>query len=216
MPVEVLSGPSEPFWSRYITAMSDTPLEPDSPEDDTLRSEIWTTDGGSHLEMLIDSRVWSQTDTDRAKDSFCKATDMTFDVASHSPSCIGGLLCDDARIAELNNAFRGKGSATNVLSFPEEDNMAGEHGLMSVGEIAIAAETVRREADAEAKVLIDHMTHLWVHGVLHLLGHDHEDDGDADLMEAAEISILAAMGIANPYEVPPADTAPVSEIVEQT
>ena len=195
--------------------MSDTPLEPDSPEDDTLRSEIWTTDGGSHLEMLIDSRVWSQTDTDRAKDSFCKATDMTFDALSHPPSCIGGLLCDDMRIAELNHAFRGKDSATNVLSFPEDPDMPGGPDMMSVGEIAMAAETVRREAEAEAKALIDHVTHLWVHGVLHLLGHDHEEDDGADIMEAAEISILAGMGIANPYEPASGGTASLSEIAEQ-
>lgn len=180
--------------------MSDTPLEPDSPEDDTLRSEIWMTDGGSHLEMLIDSRVWSQIDTDCAKAMFCAATDMTFDAVSHPPSSIGGLMCDDARIAELNGAFRGKNSATNVLSFPEEPDMQDPSGIISVGEIAIAAETVRREADAEGKPLTNHLTHLWVHGVLHLLGHDHEDDGEAETMEAAEISILAAMGIANPYE----------------
>ena len=187
--------------------MSETPLEPDSTEDDTLRSEIWMTDGGSHLEMLIDSRVWSQTDTDRAKAMFCAATDMTFDAVSHPPSCIGGLMCDDARIAELNGAFRGKNSATNVLSFPEEPDMQIPSDIISVGEIAIAAETVRREADAEGKPLTSHLTHLWVHGVLHLLGHDHEDDGEAETMEAVDISILAAMGIANPYE-PVVDGAP--------
>lgn len=194
--------------------MSDTPLEPDSPAEDTLRSEIWTTDGGSHLEMLIDSRVWSQTDTDRAKALICVATDMTFDAVSHPPSFIGGLMCDDVRIAELNSAFRGKDSATNVLSFPEDDDMSEQPGVTSVGEIAIAAETVRREAEAEGKPLVHHLTHLWVHGVLHLLGYDHEDDGEAEMMEAAEIAILAGMGIANPYQATGGETAGTAGVAE--
>jgi probable rRNA maturation factor len=122
------------------------------------------------------------------------------------------LGCDDARIAVLNAAFRGKPAPTNVLSWPAWDlspespgaaPLAPQAGTAdapeSLGDIALAWETCAREAEAQGKPLADHVTHLVVHGVLHLLGHDHVEAADAAVMEAAEVRILASLGISDPY-----------------
>ena len=122
------------------------------------------------------------------------------------------LGCDDARIAVLNADFRGKPQPTNVLSWPAWDlspdapggaPQAPERGTAeapeSLGDIALAWETCAREAEAQGKPLADHVAHLIVHGVLHLLGHDHVDEADAAVMEAAEVRILASLGISDPY-----------------
>jgi probable rRNA maturation factor len=120
--------------------------------------------------------------------------------------------CDDARIAVLNADFRGKPSPTNVLSWPSEERGAeciGEAPALPepgdpddpepLGDIAIALETCTREAEAQGKPMADHVTHLIVHAVLHLLGYDHVEDEDAALMEALEVRILASLGVSDPY-----------------
>jgi probable rRNA maturation factor len=107
------------------------------------------------------------------------------------------LLTDDRAIRALNAGFRGKDKATNVLSFPAPA-MPGDPAP-SLGDIALAFETCAREAGAEDKTLPDHLSHLVVHGVLHLAGMDHETDSEAEAMEAAEVRILAGLGIADPY-----------------
>jgi probable rRNA maturation factor len=120
--------------------------------------------------------------------------------------------CDDARIAVLNADFRGKPTPTNVLSWPSDERAAGRVGEAplapdpgppedpeALGDIAIAWETCAQEAAAQAKSMTDHVTHLIVHGVLHLLGYDHEEDEDAALMERLEVGILASLGVSDPY-----------------
>lgn len=122
--------------------------------------------------------------------------------------CVMG--CDDARIAELNEEFRDKGKATNVLSWPSEERGAAMDGGLpaapegpdpELGDIAIAYETCLREANEADKPLTDHLTHLLIHATLHLLGYDHIRDKDATLMEGIEVEILGKMGISNPYNV---------------
>lgn len=108
------------------------------------------------------------------------------------------LLAGDAAVEELNRAWRGKEGPTNVLSFPANP-APGVPGPRPLGDIALAFETVAREAEADGKTLADHAAHLIVHGVLHLLGYDHETDAEAEIMEALEIRALARLGIANPY-----------------
>ncbi|TCL08731.1 putative rRNA maturation factor [Shimia isoporae] len=122
---------------------------------------------------------------------------------------IAVLACDDARIAELNTEFRDKPTPTNVLSWPSEERGAEVDGDTpnspegpdtELGDIAIAFETCEREARAAGKPMADHVTHLVVHGVLHLLGYDHIRDKDATLMEGLETAILGKMGLSDPYE----------------
>jgi probable rRNA maturation factor len=106
------------------------------------------------------------------------------------------LLCDDARIRVLNAQFRGMDKPTNVLSFPGPEPLELAHVL---GDIAIAYETVAREAKEQGKPLPDHLCHMIVHGFLHLLGYDHETDEEAEAMEADEVRVLKRMGVADPY-----------------
>jgi probable rRNA maturation factor len=104
------------------------------------------------------------------------------------------LLADDAELKRLNGGFRGKEKATNVLSFP------APLGSLTLGDLAIALSTVRREAAAEGKGIRAHFAHLVVHGTLHLLGHDHLAAGEARRMEQAEARILRRLGFANPWK----------------
>lgn len=112
------------------------------------------------------------------------------------------LACDDARIAELNAEFRGRPSPTNVLSWPAAEPPTGRPGQAEpvfLGDLALAFETCRQEAEAAGIPLEHHAAHLIVHGCLHLLGYDHQGERDAATMEAIETKTLASMGIADPY-----------------
>ena len=104
------------------------------------------------------------------------------------------LLADDVEVKALNAQFRGKDAATNVLSFPAPANPE-DH----LGDVALAFETCRREAVEQGKPLSDHLQHLVAHGVLHLIGYDHESDADAQVMEDLERRILESLGVADPY-----------------
>lgn len=117
------------------------------------------------------------------------------DYESDECGAVAVLLTGDAEIRRLNRDFRAKDKPTNVLSFPAAE-VPGETIL---GDIALAYETCTREAEEEGKSVTDHLAHLVVHGVLHLLGFDHENPGEAEEMEAEEIAILARLGIADPY-----------------
>lgn len=106
------------------------------------------------------------------------------------------LFTDDARIRQLNAEWRGEDKPTNVLSFPQAP---GPHSGPLLGDIILAYETVRDEAALAGKPLEAHMAHLIVHGFLHLLGYDHEDEAEAEEMEALERAALDRIGIADPY-----------------
>ncbi|MCP4070908.1 MAG: rRNA maturation RNase YbeY [Hyphomicrobiales bacterium] len=117
------------------------------------------------------------------------------------------LFSDDKAIKELNNRFRGIDKATNVLSFPGSDLMPGGVAPGVLGDIAFALQTIKREAILEDKRFDHHLSHLMIHGFLHLFGYDHLEDDEARKMEHIEIAALANLGIENPYD----DSQPVPD-----
>ncbi|MEM7679417.1 MAG: rRNA maturation RNase YbeY [Pseudomonadota bacterium] len=107
---------------------------------------------------------------------------------------ISCVLADNDFVQELNKNYRGKDKPTNVLSFPQDDKT-----FMNLGDVIFARETIEKEAVTQNKKFNDHLAHLTVHGTLHLLGYDHEDDDQAEEMEGLEIEILNALNVENPY-----------------
>jgi probable rRNA maturation factor len=108
------------------------------------------------------------------------------------------VLGSDDLLARLNRSYRGRHEATNVLSFPyRKPATGGEEGYL--GDVVLAADTICREASARGIAPTAHLQHLVVHGLLHLLGRDHENDAEAEAMEALESAILAAVGVADPH-----------------
>jgi probable rRNA maturation factor len=122
-------------------------------------------------------------------------------LATEAPVIVGIVLADDAEQRLLNRTYRGKDSPTNVLSFPLTEpgapRPAGSPVLL--GDVVLAFETMALEASEHGKPLVDHLRHLVVHGVLHLLGFDHEIDMEAATMEARETAILKGLGVPPPY-----------------
>ena len=130
-------------------------------------------------------------------------------LAVAGPTCpveAGVLLTGADEIRAMNRQYRHKDAPTNVLAFAAADagdtpdtEAVARDGALPLGDIVIAGDVCRDEAVAQGKRLADHLAHLAVHGTLHLLGYDHEDDTEAEVMEALERDILAGMGVADPY-----------------
>ncbi len=119
----------------------------------------------------------------------------------HADYEISIVMADDAFIRELNRNWRNIDKPTNVLSFPADD--ADDHGPRMLGDVVLAHETIAREALASGTPMLDHVTHLIIHGTLHLLGFDHESEQEAGEMEALESRLLARLGIADPHAITP-------------
>jgi probable rRNA maturation factor len=153
------------------------------------------------VDILVESPLWHSVPEFEAviRRAVALAADPTV-VAHRHHAEVAVLLCDDAAMAQLNARWRGEDRATNVLSFPTAPPAVGdEHERVPLGDIAIAYETVAREAAEQGKSVADHLAHLAVHGFLHLLGYDHHQDGAAERMERLERDILARIGVADPY-----------------
>lgn len=110
-------------------------------------------------------------------------------------------IVDPKEMITLNHTYRHKNKVTNVLSFPFEMPEGVELPISILGDIVICAEVIEQEALEQAKELNAHWAHMVVHGILHLLGYDHEEDEQAELMEAEEIIILKKLGFNNPYQI---------------
>lgn len=153
--------------------------------------------GGLAIEVGRSATSWAGAMPD-AEAVTHRAADAAWKAAGSGAAELSILLSDDARIRVLNRDYRGEDKPTNVLSFPAGDEgAAGRPRLL--GDVVLALETIRREAAAQSKPLADHLSHLTVHGLLHLLGHDHETETQATAMEAFETEILRGLGIADPY-----------------
>ena len=122
-----------------------------------------------------------------------------FEIAPAARIGIGFCFADDAFVAGLNKEFRGQSKPTNVLSFPSGEVF---DGIFHLGEITLASGVVAREAVERQKPVLEHTTHLVIHGLLHLLGFDHETGDEAALMEAIEIKVMQQFGFGNPYILP--------------
>ena len=142
------------------------------------------------IEIVIEEKAW-RTAEPKARALARAAAATTLKAEGRGGANVAILLAADARLQALNGAFRGKDAPTNVLSF----NGTGDN----LGDIALALGVCAREAAEQGKTLAAHLQHLTAHGVLHLLGYDHETDAQAEVMEARERQILAGLGVADPY-----------------
>lgn len=162
------------------------------------------------LDIVIEDNRWQTVDIGVLAQTAVRAA-LTSQDLDPVQTELSILACDDTRIATLNADFRGKPTPTNVLSWPNEERAAsragdkpqvpepGLDGMIELGDIAISYDTCCAEAIAAGKSIEAHVTHLIVHGVLHLLGYDHVRDPDATLMEQLETGILGKLGHDDPY-----------------
>ena len=191
----------------HDTTATDSAPEPDSPGCDEIFYSDWVSAAGSTIEASINTKIWP----DPLVAGFQQAAlTMLDDILSEMASAkvsVSLCLCDDAQMCRLNRQHRQIDKPTNVMSFPAYDivgDMAGQHidgdAPALLGDIVIAAETVIREADHMQMPVADHLIHLFVHGMLHLFGHDHIDDEPAEIMETLEVKFLANIGVPNPYQ----------------
>lgn len=145
------------------------------------------------IELNVESKLWKQflprPETKKLLEKVVAEIAKFEDIDGCEVSV---LLTDNKAMRVLNREYRGKDKPTNVLSFPQDDEVM-------LGDIAMAFETLETEAAEQEKTFHDHFVHLFVHGVLHLLGYDHEEKDDQKEMEQQEIDILHSLGVSDPY-----------------
>jgi probable rRNA maturation factor len=170
---------------------------------------LQTTSGSPDTDVIVAAACWDAVAEAEAVICRAIAAAAAMTDADTADAEVAVMLTDDAGIRVLNNNWRKIDKATNVLSFPAlaptNPQQPGDPPRM-LGDIAIAYETTRREADEASKPFDHHLSHLAVHGFLHLLGYDHESAGDAEIMEELERLILSRLGIPDPY----ADSDPLT------
>jgi probable rRNA maturation factor len=149
------------------------------------------------IEVIVRSARWRKRPT--AKTIVKKAVLAAAKAVSTRPTELAIVLSDDSAIRTLNRDWRGKNAPTNVLSFPAAQPGKSRSAPPYIGDIVIAYQTVAREAVAESKPFNHHLAHLAIHGFLHLLGYDHENDRDAQKMEQLERKILKRLAVPDPY-----------------
>ena len=161
------------------------------------------------IDLALDDPAWLD-DLPDAEALACRAASAALEAACPGPALAMALvLSDDARLRELNRDWRGIDKPTNVLSFPAQELVPGEKpapepgmpaGMaIELGDVIVARATMKREAVEAGRPLAHHLSHLVVHGALHLLGYDHEADDEAEEMETMERIVLSGLGIPDPY-----------------
>ena len=152
------------------------------------------------VESTVNSSLWDET---LIGDFYKKLNKVLYEIYNqlgldhnNSKTSISISFSGDKKIMQLNNCFRNKKSATNVLSFPSDNKFKN---ILFLGDIIFSIETILKEAKRDHKTLENHLIHLFIHAVLHLLGYDHEKEEEAKIMENLEIQILSNLGIDNPY-----------------
>ena len=150
-----------------------------------------------HLEIIVEAPAWNALRG--VKPALRRAISAAAAPMQLEESELAIVLTDDAAIRELNRRWRGSDKATNVLSFPAHGLVPPGSGPRPLGDVVIAYETMAREAQEQGLPLTHHLTHLAVHGFLHLLGYDHESDTEAETMEQLERDILARLDVPDPY-----------------
>lgn len=152
------------------------------------------------IDVIVESPLWDKASGADATVRRALTEAAVAIGANFKDRALAVLLTDDAAVRRFNAQWRGIDKPTNVLSFPPASNAGQQAGAVkSLGDIAIAYETTAREADEEGKPFADHVSHLAVHGFLHLLGYDHDTDAAAETMEQLERVILARLGVPDPY-----------------
>jgi probable rRNA maturation factor len=203
----------------HDTHATDTAPEPDSPGCDDILYSDWVSATGAIIEASINTKIWPDPLVDGFRQpALTMLDDILSELAStkvrvkasakvSAKASVSLWLCNDAQMRQLNQQHRQINKPTNVLSFPAYDmagNLVGQQidgdAPALLGDIVIAAETVMREADDMQMPVADHLIHLFVHGMLHLFGHDHIDDELAETMETLEVKFLANIGVPNPYQ----------------
>ena len=153
------------------------------------------------IESTINLSLWDKILINDFHEKLNKVLDEIYEriglISNNTKTLISISFSCDKKVMELNNCFRKKKSATNVLSFPSDYKF---NNILFLGDIIFAIETIIKEAKRDNKSIENHLTHLFIHAVLHLLGYDHETEEKAEKMENLEIKILSNLQIDNPYK----------------
>ncbi len=145
----------------------------------------------SFVELVIHDKAWLMIMSE--VDWLEKLKEVYNLVTGRDRNIVSVCLTNNEEMTQLNGQFRSKHSSTNVLAFPQ--NLPN-----FLGDIALAYGTIKEEAEEQGKTFVHHATHLFIHGLLHLLGYDHQTESEAQVMEVLEVKALSALGIGNPYE----------------
>lgn len=190
---------TEPDPDPDPTGVFTPPIKPihEIRSDETEHADyiIWRSTGGHQLEHKVMHSCWREHLASALEHKVCAIIDTLAEKLELDKFELSICWTDDPHVHRLNAQYRGQDKPTNILSFPDQD---GSY----IGDLMLGFETIQKEAQSLDLSLQHHLTHLLVHGILHLLGYDHIEDKEAEEMEKLEIALLSSVGIENPYVNP--------------